>query len=73
MIPAHDSQGLRVPDIWLTEARSEREDGQTIYLNADDRPVVEHWVLPDFGHGWSGRTPVRVSGCRRTISSGFAR
>ncbi|MPZ47449.1 MAG: PHB depolymerase family esterase [Betaproteobacteria bacterium] len=34
-----------------------RKYTRTIYFDADDRPVVEHWVLHDFGHAWSGGSP----------------
>jgi poly(hydroxyalkanoate) depolymerase family esterase len=31
-----------------------REYSQTMYLDVEDRPVVEHWLLHNFGHAWSG-------------------
>ena len=34
-----------------------RAYSQTIYSDADDRPLVEHWELEDFGHAWSGGSP----------------
>jgi poly(3-hydroxybutyrate) depolymerase len=39
------------------DAASGRAYSRTIYANAANQPIVEHWVLHGAGHAWSGGNP----------------
>jgi poly(hydroxyalkanoate) depolymerase family esterase len=50
--------GLRVPDTTQGGDNSGRSHSRRIYRDADDRVVVEHWIVHGGSHAWSGGSPV---------------
>jgi poly(hydroxyalkanoate) depolymerase family esterase len=52
------SSGLRAPDTTQGGDNSGRSHSRRIYRDADDRVVVEHWIVHGGSHAWSGGSPV---------------
>ncbi len=50
--------GLRAPDTTQGGDNSGRSHSRRIYRDADDRVVVEHWIVHGGSHAWSGGSPV---------------
>ncbi len=44
------------PNLHATDYR-DADCSRTVYADATNRPVVEHWVLHGVGHAWSGGSP----------------